>query len=106
MPGAYALAVMPHGPSSPATTLVKWATAAFDDAYAAPPIAGTMAANEAALIIRPDCCRFITGAIALHIRKVPVRFTSYDARQVSSARVSNGPPDAIPALLTRMSTRP
>ena len=57
-------------------------------------------------MIRPPRCRFITGATARHMRKVPLRFTSWLRSQTSSDKVSMGPPGATPALLTRTSIRP
>ena len=62
MPGAYALTVMFQGPSSPASVRVNCTTAAFEAAYAELPTLGTIAANEAALMIRPEFCAFMPGS--------------------------------------------
>src|SRR5258706_1441953 len=57
-------------------------------------------------MIRPLRCRFMIGATARHMRKVPLRFTSWLRSQTSSDKVSMEPPGATPALLTRTSMRP
>src|SRR5215213_10750361 len=100
IPGAYALTVMFHGPSSPARVRLSWATADLAAAYAAEPTLGTIAANEAALMIRPDRWAFMIGITARHILKVPPTLTAKHRSQASSLRSSTRPSTKMPALLT------
>ncbi len=95
-----------QGPSSPASVRVSCTTAALEAAYAALPMLGTMAANEAALMIRPEFCRFMIGATARHIRNTPPTLTSKQRSQVSSSISVIRPSPITPALLTSTSIRP
>ena len=70
------------------------------------PMLGTIAANDAALMIRPDCCDFMIGITARHILKVPPTLTAKQRSQTSSVRSSTRPSTRMPALLTSTSTRP
>src|SRR5579872_965678 len=65
-----------------------------------------MAANDAALRMRPERCRFMYGMTAWQTRNVPVRFVSILADQPSGVWRSIVPVTLTPALLTRMSIRP
>src|SRR5207302_8760080 len=71
---------------------------------AAPGTAGA-AAIDATFMIVPDPCRTITGTTARQVSITPRRLTASIASQSAVLPSATGPNTAVPAAVTRTSTR-
>src|SRR5919198_5506007 len=97
-----ALAVMPCGASSLATTRVNVMTPCLATLYGGMVVAASGPAMEAMLMIRPALRSMKYGATALHVRNTDFVFTAKARSQSSSVLFVNGMPGgaAMPALFT------
>src|SRR3954469_1687842 len=104
-PGWTRLTVMPRGPSSRASALVKPTIAALLVAYSAMPGPGTRSVTQLPIVItRPPSPR--TPAAAWVAANTPRTFTA-STRSTSSSAVSlKAPTKPTPALFTSTSSRP
>ena len=80
--------------------------AAFDAEYQPPNGASAMSLTEVTLMIRPPPCARMAGSAARISRIGPNTFTSNVRCASASPPSSSGASTAVPALLTRTSSRP
>jgi DNA-binding transcriptional LysR family regulator len=104
LPGATALTVIRRGANSSAATLVTWSRNALVPAYSAlPGSAVLVTAEDTFTTLPPSASRVAAACIT---RNGPRAFTATSRSKSASDVSASGPQYVIPALLTRMSTRP
>jgi hypothetical protein len=105
-PGATALTVIPRDAYSRASVFVMPSSAAFVAAYAACPAFPISPTTLDRNTTRPARARIITLIAARAQASAPFTFTAKSRSRSSSFTRSRSPSIAIPALATRMSSRP
>ena len=102
-PGDRLLTVMPSGPTSAASVVVRPMTAILDAQYGVRLASGRLPLTEARLITSPDPLAIIGGRNARQIRYMPRTLTANTSSHSSgSISMSGATGPATPALLTRI----
>jgi hypothetical protein len=105
--GAIAQTRMPSPASSAAIDFDRRFTAPLEALYQVSPGRGLIPAVEPILMITPDFCLRMSGTTACANRKIDLTFTAMSrSNSVSSTSSMGRRTWLMPALLTRMSTRP
>src|SRR5438067_5028503 len=107
-PGASAFTRTPLRAHCAASSRVRLTTAPFDAQYDAcfTGVEATSPSIDATLTIDPEPCSIIVRPTDCDSTNNPLRFTSITSRNWSGVSTSAGRVYALPALLTRTSTRP